>query len=117
MEFSEGQIWKIRTGDYAGVAIHLHKILLHDVIEKSFHISAPSEGVSHMPFSEKALAQSDLYFVSDATNLGADWQEGFDVWNEAFLKGEAGVFSIPVSDAINLIFDTQRTGEAIEPLD
>ena len=117
MEFSEGQIWKIRTGEFSGADIYLHKILSHDVIGNSFHISVPSEGISHMPFSQLALEQSGLEFLSVATNLGDDWQEGFELWREEFLKGRAGVFSVTVSDAINLLFDTKETGEDIAAID
>lgn len=113
MEFSEGQIWKIRTGEFADTEIYLHKVLSHDLVGNSFHISVPSEGVSHMPFSEKALEESDLDFLVLAPNLGDDWKEGFGLWHEEFLNGRAGVFSVTVSEAINFLFDTRDTGEDV----
>ena len=76
MKFDAEQIWQIEHGEYSGVNVYIHKVVSHDVIEKSFHISVPSEGVSHMPFSGNALEQSNLKFVEARQNLGSDWMMG-----------------------------------------
>ena len=117
MEFAGNQIWRIREGEYSGVDVHIHKVLSHDVIAQSFHISVPSEKVSHMPFSEDALTQSNLEFVRLEQNLGTDWEEGFGIWHEAFRQSDAGVFSVSVTDAINLVCDTRDNGVQREPID
>ena len=117
MKFAAHQIWKIRDGEYRGAEVHIHKVLSHDGIDESFHISVPSEKVSHMPFSEKALAQSNLEFVRSEPVLGDDWEEGFNIWHEAFQKNDAGIFSVSITDAINFIFDTRDSGTQREPID
>jgi len=70
-----------------------------------------------VPFSEQALAQSDLEFVRIEHELGDDWEEGFGIWHDAFELNDAGVFSVSITDAINLIFNTRDTGTKRKPID
>jgi hypothetical protein len=56
----------------------------------------------HLPLSQEALDASVVAMVQANAAL-PDISEGYDVWRSAFLEGRAGVFTMPLSDAIQYI--------------
>lgn len=57
------------------------------------------EIIPHMPFTEEALKQSLVLPIQTTAEL-PDFQSGYENWRRAYLAGEAGVFNIPVAQAI-----------------
>ena len=118
-DYKVGQVWtyKTRKGeensyltilkieDYpkAGVAIHI-------AIDK-LNIKGPRTGkfyghtISHMPFSLTALDKSVTNIKKESSDLPR-FQEGYNNWKESFVKGDAGIFSITVAEAIEFIETT-----------
>lgn len=58
--------------------------------------------IQHMPYEEDALSKSVTELDSETKEL-PDYQNGYKLWKTAFENGEAGVFSIDVSEAINFV--------------
>ena len=108
-----GEIWKITQGKYSGYYIHFHNVSEHDVIGKIVNLSVPEAKISHMPFSEKAILKSEIQFISGDANLGKEWQEGYSIWKSAFEDGDAGVYSITISEALDVMFETINTGTPV----
>jgi len=61
-----------------------------------------SEDVDHMPFSEEAIEKSGLKLLKEKTEL-PDFEEGYRMWREAFDAGRAGIYTITVADAVNVM--------------
>ena len=61
-----------------------------------------SENVDHMPFSEEAIEKSGLKLLKEQTEL-PDFEQGYRMWREAFDAGRAGVYTITVAEAVNVM--------------
>lgn len=61
-----------------------------------------SEKVNHMPFSQAALDKSGLKLLEEKTEL-PDFAEGYQIWREAFDGERAGVYSMTVAAAVNVM--------------
>ncbi|HXS02476.1 MAG TPA: hypothetical protein VN724_18030 [Pyrinomonadaceae bacterium] len=58
-----------------------------------------SEDVNHMPFLEAAIEKSGLKLLKEKVDL-PDFEEGYQIWRKAFDAGDAGAYSITVSEAV-----------------
>ncbi len=56
--------------------------------------------ISHMPFAEQALDHSVTQMVEQKTQLPS-YEEGYADWKRQADQGKAGVFTIPVAQAID----------------
>ena len=116
-KFSVGQIWKYRTRPTEeesritivrvdaddpefGNIIHIY------ISDLNIPNREAPEGktvyVGHMPYDEDALENSVTEMVSETKTL-PDYQDGYRLWKEAFDESQAGVFEIPVSQAIDFV--------------
>jgi hypothetical protein len=59
-----------------------------------------SKVISHLPYSERALADSVTTMEKDGV-APAGWEEGYQQWKPAFDAGKAGVWTITVSEAVS----------------
>ncbi len=115
-QFSEGQIWTyttrpgesksritiVRLDDDAEYGNIIH-IYISDVsIPNPNAPEGKTTYIAHLPYAEETLEEcvGDLERVSDQL---PDFQEGYRLWREAFDAGEAGVFMIPVAQAIDFV--------------
>jgi hypothetical protein len=55
--------------------------------------------IGHMPFSEEALKESVTQLKKEMSSL-PEFEEGYNNWKEQFEKGNAGVFSVTVAEAV-----------------
>lgn len=115
IKFQEGQVWKYKTrkNETESVLIILkvekeaEEIRVHIAIDKA-KIKNPrsnsgfTQTISHLPFSYKALDESVIELLHQNTEL-PDFSEGFNTWKQAFLQARAGVFSIPVAEAVDYV--------------
>jgi hypothetical protein len=62
--------------------------------------SGYSDHVGHSPFTEAAIDRSDVTLEATGVAL-PDFAEGYRLWREASDRGEAGVFSIPLSEYLD----------------
>ncbi len=117
--YEEGQIWsyKTREGEENSTVL-INKVEEHDKLGKIFHISidgvrvknphAPSglsQALPHFPVSEETLKISFVKLIGKS-NPNPDYIEGYNTWKSAFDAGEAGIFTIPVSEIVDIIEQT-----------
>ena len=121
--FQVGQIWqyRVRPVDPQSTLQIVTVDLLHEK-EVAVHVQVrglnmkssptkPEEGIaSHLPFSEEALEASVTNLLYQVSPLPDDFEEGYEMWREAFLEGKAGIFSVPVAEVISMIENTMSTG-------
>jgi len=111
--FAAGQVWTYHTrpGEEAsrivicrvepdpnlGQIVHIHVRGLR--LLNKHAPSGSSDTVGHMPYSGEALRKSLTRLESTGTALPA-FEDGYQQWRTAFEKGEGGVWTAPVSEAI-----------------
>lgn len=61
--------------------------------------------IAHLPYAEETLEQCVVELEGESVDL-PEFQDGYRLWRDAFEKGEAGVFTIPVEQAINFVQDS-----------
>lgn len=63
-----------------------------------------SDVINHMPFSEKAVAQSAIKLLKEKADL-PDFEEGYSLWKEAFDQKRAGFYTISIAEAVKIAED------------
>ena len=120
-KYEAGQVWKYKTresekdpnmvvlkveSDESNEIIHI--CVVNVAIQNPDDSEKPIDYISHMPFSREAIDSSVIDCVG-STEV-PDFSEGYDAWKEGYTKGEAGVFSIPVSKAVEYMETTINEG-------
>ncbi len=116
MEYSVGQEWKYKTrSTEENLTLTILKIEEYPETGKVIHISinglkiknpnSPegfAETLSHIPISEEALDKS-VTSLKNETGKKPDSLEmdGYSYWKKEFDKGNAGIFTIPVSEIVS----------------
>jgi hypothetical protein len=122
--YEVGQVWSYKTRpEEDGSLVYILKIDVDQNAEKIFHIRV--EGVRlrnpyvkggiqsnlpHVVISETALKESLKRLVRVVSVL-PDYSEGYGLWRKARDEGEEGVFSIPVSEVVEVIEKTVNEGQ------
>ena len=119
--YKVGQVWsyKARPGEEHSF-FQVVKVENHPKLGNIIHIamrglkmrnpSSPigiSENVNHMPFSEEAINKSALKILKEKAEL-PDYEEGYQQWREAFEAGNAGIYTITVSEAVTVMEATLK---------
>ena len=116
-KFAAGQVWKYKTrpnesdsrltvvrvdpDDHEfGNIIHIYISAVD--IPNSDAPDGKTVFIQHMPYEEDALSNSVVELDTETKEL-PDYQDGYKLWKEAFEKGEAGVFSVDVSKAVDFV--------------
>jgi hypothetical protein len=68
-----------------------------------------SDKIGHMPFSEKAITGSVLKLLKDKVEL-PDFEEGYNLWKEAFDQERAGFYTVTVAEAVMISEETLNVG-------
>lgn len=122
-KFVEGQVWNYVTrpgesnsrivivrlddDEEYGNIIHIH---ISDVeIPNPQAPKGKTTYIAHLPYAEPALEKCVTALEKHAERL-PDYEEGYRLWRKAFEQGEAGVFDLPVQEAIDLV--EQSIGES-----
>ncbi|KFF22912.1 hypothetical protein IW22_01305 [Chryseobacterium sp. JM1] len=115
MKYSVGQEWKYKTRPTEGKSIlKILKIEEYPATGKVIHISVSglkmknpgsptgfSENLSHIPISEEALNKSVTKLQNHTRKMPDSLEtDGYSYWKREFDKGDAGVFTIPVSEIV-----------------
>jgi hypothetical protein len=118
-DYSEGQLWayKTRAGEEKSTVL-INKIETHQKLGKIFHISVDgvrvknihihggvSSELPHFPVSEETLKKS-LSKLLGKRKPNPNYIEGYNTWKSAFDAGEAGIFTISVSEIVGFVEDT-----------
>lgn len=116
--FQAGQVWTYETRPGEEISrLVVCKVEPDTKLGKIVHIqvagvavkSPDSPGgvsgiVGHMPISEESLRASVLTLEATSKDL-PEYKEGYQIWQEAFDKGEASVFEISVAQGLNFMED------------
>ena len=113
-DFSVGQVWKYKarphesdseitivaldSDEELGSIVHIY---VADVdIPNPKAPGGKTLFIGHLPYAEEALRGSVTELVGTADSL-PDFEDGYKLWKSAFDAGEAGVFDVAVSVAID----------------
>lgn len=125
-KYTIGQEWnyKTRTGE-ENSTLKILKIEEYPTHGKVIHISISglkvrnpdsNEGFAneftHIPITEKALDKSVTELKNEKVKLPSKI-DGYDYWKKEFDQGIAGVFSISVSEIVDLMEESIVTGKGV----
>lgn len=120
-KYKVGQVWsyKTRSGEEKSYFIVL-RVEDDAKLGKIVHIAVRglrmknprspdgiSDEVNHMPFSEEAINKSALTLLKVKTDL-PDYEEGYQMWREAFDAGNAGIYTITLAEAVRVMEATLK---------
>lgn len=71
------------------------------------HIAEAKPYIAHLPVFSSGAAKSNCEAIGFETVLEEEL-EGYELWQEAFLNGKAGVFNLPLDEAIATILEAMR---------
>ena len=84
----EGDLWHIRVGGLQ---------------RKNPHVAGDVQtALPHSAISAEALRASATGLIEQGVTLPAD-QRGYEIWREAYERGEAGVYSLEVADSVSAL--------------
>jgi len=116
LKFEVGQIWSYKTrpnevkSTFIVVKIdndskygNIVHISVRDLRMKNSRSSDGfSDKINHMPFAEKAIAQSALKLLKERVEL-PDFRYGYDLWRQAFDEQRAGFYTITIAEAVGVV--------------
>lgn len=123
-DYAAGQLWsyKARPGEEASTLL-INKVETDPKFGQIFHISvsgvtirdpkAPTGATSelpHLPVSKATLDASVTKLLSTA-HANTAYLDGYNIWRPAFDQGQAGVFTIPVREVVNVVEQTISVGK------
>ena len=126
MKYKVGQEWsyKTRKGE-ENSTLKILKIEEYPTHGKVIHISIGGLKVgdpnvekgyakefTHIPISEKALNESVTKLKNEKVKLPTKI-DGYDYWKKEFDQGISGVFSISVSEIVDLMEESIITGNGV----
>jgi hypothetical protein len=129
MKYTVGQVWnyKTRKGEEKST-LKILKIEKYSENGKVIHISISglkiknpasptdyAENFSHIPISEEALDKS-ITNLKNETHKKPDSLEldGYSYWKKEFDNGNAGIFTIPVSEIVGKMEESIVSGNYIK---
>ena len=93
-------IVKVENDPKLGTIVH---IALNGLKMKNRHsANGFSESANHLPFSKEAIDKSLSKLLKESVDLPA-FEEGYQVWREAFEAKRAGIYTISVSEAVSVM--------------
>ncbi len=126
MKYNVGQEWKYKTRQgEENSTLKILKIEEYPTIGKVVHISLSglkmknpqhptgiADKISHLPITEEALDKSIISIKNDTRQMPDSTEmDGYSYWKKEFDKGNAGVFSISVSEIVNSIEKSIVSGD------
>jgi hypothetical protein len=114
--FKAGQVWKyqsrpgewdsrltvvlVETHEKLGTIVHIR---VDGLAQRNPHAPGGINNVvHHMPFAEEAMERSVVELETADGPVPASYEEGYRIWKQAFDKGEAGVFTVTVAEALTI---------------
>lgn len=129
MKYSVGQEWKYKTRQgEENSTLKILKINKYPDSGKVIHISVKglkmknphhpegiADKISHLPITEDALDKSIISIKNNIRQMPDSTEmDGYSYWKKEFEKGDAGVFSIPVSEIVSLMEESIISGDYTE---
>lgn len=125
-KFAVGQVWNYRTRPNEEQSrVTILKMESSENDSTIFHISI--EGVQlqnpikkdslvtklpHLPVSRDTL-EASVTTLHGTTDSLPDFSDGYRAWREAYDKGNAGIFSVPLSEVVDFVESTLQSPDRI----
>jgi len=122
-DFAVGQIWSIKSASPTTAKVVIGRIEEWGHGETAIHVSiidipipqgAPGAGgvtrIDHVPFDKSALTASVDQLLTTGAPPAPGFEGGYDQWHS---DKRAGVFTVSVSKAIDLLFESAGRRELI----
>jgi hypothetical protein len=93
-------VLKVESSPKLGVIVHISVDGLR--IASPHAPNGVYETIEHMPFAEASIAESITTCAATGASVLAE-DEGYEEWRRGFDAGEAGIFTIPVADAVSFM--------------
>lgn len=124
-EFSAGQEWRystrpneenstlviLKVEEYEGVGEVVHIAVDGLSIRNTEKPESPHSDISHMPFVAEAVRKCVTELVGYIKV--PDFSEGYESWREAYEDGDAGFFTISVSESVEFMEETLTDGQEV----
>ncbi|MBC8044213.1 MAG: hypothetical protein IAF08_12315 [Rhizobacter sp.] len=106
--FGMAKVLKIDTSEALPVPQAVYHLLVYSYRNlfppTAAHAAEAKPFIGHLPVMQSGIDQSDGVVITSAKVSGAEL-EGYDVWREAFFAGEAGIFELPIDEAIAIVLE------------
>jgi hypothetical protein len=106
-EGSRLTITRIDESPKLGVIVHVSVSGIHF---SNCHGGGEPDNIQQMPFARRALDASVTNKVASHQLLPADYDSIYEAWRSAFVKNEAGIYTIDVAEAVSAAEATFRQG-------
>lgn len=116
-KYKVGQVWsyKTRPAEKDSTFVVL-KVEAHPKVGNIVHVALRDlklkrpdgefiERANHLPFAEGSINKSAVKLVKEKADL-PDYEEGYGMWKEAFDAGRAGVYTITIAEAVDVMEKT-----------
>src|SRR5262249_6391540 len=112
-----GQMWSIKSDEPTTAKIVVgrvepwrDRVAVHvSVVDVPIPAGMPGAGgktkIGHLPFDESALARAVERLVKTGVASPEVFESGYEQWKSA----NGGIFTIPVTQAISIVFDNLRS--------
>jgi hypothetical protein len=104
--FAVGQIWRLagKHEDARVVVLRVERapneaVIVHVAVERD----DPTMRIAHMPFDRDAVDRSVTELIG---KIEPRYEDGYELWRDAFDRGKGGVFTISIEEAIDLMAQT-----------
>jgi hypothetical protein len=116
-KYKVGQVWSYKTRpDEEKSYFIVVKVENHPKLGNIIHIAVHGlklkkpngdfiENADHMPFAEEAINKSAVKLLKEKADL-PDYKEGYRMWREAFDAERAGIYTIPIAEAVEIMEET-----------
>jgi len=113
-KYRVGQVWSYKTrpnekkSSFIVVRVENHPKLgnIIHIALRDLRLRKPNgsfiEAAGHLPFAEAAINKSAVKLLKENQDL-PDYEEGYGNWREAFDAGRAGVYTITIAEAVNVM--------------
>ncbi|HEX8143891.1 MAG TPA: hypothetical protein VF553_14930 [Pyrinomonadaceae bacterium] len=115
--YKVGQIWSYKTrpnekkSSFIVLKVENHPKLgnIVHIALRDLKLKKPNgdfiETAGHLPFAEEAINKSAVKLLKEKADL-PDYEEGYGMWREAFDAGKAGIYTITIAEAVDVMETT-----------
>ena len=99
-------ILRVESSPKVGIIVH---VAVDNLTWLDCESNAFAQSIPHMPLARGAIEASVTRRIASTRDLPA-FEEGYRLWRDAFSKQPAGIYVIPMKDAVSVAEKTWRLG-------